>query len=59
MLSLSEITRVDLISWSDGPDSCRVQMIDGQRISLPAACLPDGDTLTRALADEGVAVNRR
>lgn len=58
-LRIDRITQVELTSWSDGPDSCRVRLEDGRVISVPSGRLPDSDALEAALRARGVAVIRR
>ena len=42
---MDQISVVQLTSWADGPDTCRILLTNGETLSPPAICLPSGPVL--------------
>lgn len=51
-----QIRAVHLLSWPQGPDTVRVELVDGRIFTVPPACLPDSESLADALTRLGVSV---
>ena len=56
---LEDIETVELISWDDEPDTCRLDFGHGQTVLLPEAATPPADEAMGPLQALGVHVKRR
>jgi hypothetical protein len=56
---LSDIARVTMTRWSEGPGEWVIELNGGRRIALPAMAVPPGEQLADALESRGVPVELR
>ena len=58
-VALSDILRVTVTRWTDGPGEWVIETKTGQRLTLPDAAVPIGSALGEALRDRGVTIEDR